>query len=157
MRTRPALWLSVVLLGGLALVGCDFLTGSDRDEVQNRIRDRIEDRREQWDSQGIDSYEFTYSQQVGTTVIDTVKIFVREGAVDSIYTDPSTPDEDLLVGSIDSFFNLIESRVGQDDTEFGAEFNEEQGYPTQYTASFPDNPNEAILTLSLTEIGTDGS
>jgi hypothetical protein len=156
MKTQVVLRLCVLLLGGVVLVGCDFVTGSDREDVQDRIRERIENRQDQWASQNIVDYEFTYSQQIGEDFVDSVKVYVRGGDVDSISTSMPISREKLLVGTVDSFFDLILARVGEEESQFNADFDQEVGYPTEYTATFADRPDHAVVTLSVSSSeGTD--
>lgn len=131
------------LLGG----GCDFGNGAE-----NQPRDRLERAREQWREQDIQDYRFVYRQQRGEVIVDTAEVFVRGGQVDSIHTEPEVSEDELLVGTIESFFDLIEARIGEDESQFGANFDQEKGFPIEYNAGFQDDRrNQDIITLSVEE------
>jgi len=133
----------------LVLPGCDF---GSQNEVQDRIRERVENRRQQWQDQDIEDYKLVYAQQVGDVRIDTVSVFVTAGTVDSINTTPDVSEDELLVGTVGSFFDLIEARIGESDSQFSAGFNNEQGYPVEYTADFQDGrPSQTVLTTALND------
>lgn len=131
----------------LVLPGCDF---GSQNEVQERIRERVENRRQQWQAQDIEDYKLVYAQQVGDVRIDSVTVFVTAGTVDSITTSADVPEDELLVGTISAFFDLIEARIGERDSQFSAGFNNERGYPVEYTADFRDGrPSQTVLTTAL--------
>jgi hypothetical protein len=142
---RVAKCLVVVLL--FSTSGCDF---SQQDEIQDRMRERVENRRQQWQSQGIETYRLIYSQQVGNVLVDTVRVVVTGGTVDSSSTSVDVSEAELLVGTVDSFFDLIEARIGEEESQFDVQFNQERGYPTRYTADFQDDrPSQTVLTIGL--------
>lgn len=137
--------LAVVLL--FSVSGCDF---SEQDEIQDRMRERVENRRQQWESQGIETYRLIYSQQVGDVLVDTVRVVVTGGTVDSSSTSVDVSEAELLVGTVDSFFDLIEARIGEEESQFDVQFNQERGYPTRYTADFRDDrASQTVLTIGL--------
>lgn len=142
---RVAKCLVVVLL--FSMSGCDF---SQQDEIQDRMRERVENRRQQWESQGTETYRLIYSQQVGDILVDTVRVVVTGGTVDSSSTSVDVSEAELLVGTVDSFFDLIEARIGEEESQFDVQFNQERGYPTRYTADFRDDrPSQTVLTIGL--------
>ncbi|MCS3823614.1 hypothetical protein GGP51_002569 [Salinibacter ruber] len=148
MMNRNLLCFFILVMGG-TLAGCDFITGSDREQVQSQIRQRIESRRDQWSSQNIHDYSFVYSQRVGKKVVDSVKVYVKKGRVDSICTSVHTSEKRVLVGTVDSFFSLILKRVGEKKSQFSADFEQELGYPTEYTAKFANRPDHVVSTFSV--------
>lgn len=144
-KTRVAQCLVVVLL--LSISGCDF---SEQDEIQDRMRDRVESRRQQWESQGIETYRLIYSQQVGDVLVDTVRVVVSGGTVDSSTSSVDGSETELLVGTVDSFFDLVEARIGEEESQFDVQFNQERGYPTRYTADFRDGrASQTVSTIRL--------
>jgi hypothetical protein len=151
MRTLPRpLHLSCIVLA-LALLGtgCDFLSGSEESEVDDALRQRVEQERAKWQEQSITTYRLELGQRIGTTLVDTVKVFVRDGAVDSIYTSREIPQDEVAVTTVESFFDRIKDRIGEDTSEFTADFDEERGYPTEYRAGLEDEPNEVVVTHGL--------
>ena len=144
-KSRVVQCLVVVLL--FTMSGCDF---SEQDEIQDRMRERVENRRQQWESQGIETYRLIYSQQVGDVLVDTVSVVVTGGTVDSSSISVDVSEAELLVGTVDSFFDLIEARIGEEESQFDVQFNQERGYPTRYTADFRDDrPSQTVLTIGL--------
>lgn len=135
----------VVIVAGLTLGSCDFGFNA-----QSQVRERLENAQEKWQAQEIQTYRFVYQQQRGQTIVDTVEVFVRTGQIDSICTVPEVSDEELLVGTVDSFFDLIEVRIEEDESQFGANFDREQGFPIDYNASFRDGRRDQdIITISV--------
>jgi hypothetical protein len=53
------------------------------------------------------------------------------------------------VTTVESFFDRIKDRIGEDTSEFTADFDEERGYPTEYQAGLEDQPNEVVVTHGL--------
>jgi len=139
---------------GVALVvfvvsGCDLFDGPGQ-KLQDDIKQRVQERRQQWEDQGIENYRLVYSQQVGETLVDSVHVRAEQGSVDSIDVSQDVPKEDLLVGTVDSFFDLIEARIGEEESQFTADFDQDQGFPTSYTADFEDDrPSQTVLTIAL--------
>lgn len=134
--------ISVSIFGG-----CNF--GFD---VENQVRDRLNEARQRWQEQSIRNYQLTYSQQRGNVIIDTAEVFVRSGTVDSIATPPNVSEDELLIGTVESFFELVKARIGEEDSQFGANFDEERGYPTSYNADFQDGRrNQDIITIALVD------
>jgi len=151
MRTRPrSLYLSCIVLAlALLSTGCDFLSGSEESEVDDALRQRLEQERAKWQEQGITTYRLELGQRIGTTQVDTVKVFVRNGAVDSLYTSREIPQDQVAVTTVESFFDRINDRIGEDTSEFTADFDEERGYPIEYRAGLEDQPNEVVVTYGL--------
>lgn len=132
-------------IGILVIGGCDFGGG-----VEDLVRDRLENARQRWQEQDIQNYQLIYAQQRGDVIVDTVEVFVRSGTVDSTATSPEVSEEELLVGTVESFFDLIESRIGEEESQFGANFDEDQGFPTDYNADFTDDRrSHDIITIAL--------
>jgi hypothetical protein len=133
----------LLLCGGLSVGGCDF-----GNSARNQARDRLENARERWQAQETQNYRFVYRQQRGEIIVDTAEVFVRGGRVDSIHTVPNVSEDELLVGTIESFFDLIEARIGEDDSQFGANFDDERGFPIDYNAGFQDDRrSQDIITV----------
>jgi len=142
-----------LVIAALAIAGCDFFG----DDATNAVRDRLDRARQKWENQDIQNYEFRYSQQRGETIVDTARVFVQSGEVDSIATTPQVDEEELLVQTVQSFFDLIEARI-DDDNPYGARFDQELGYPTEYNANYQgDRRDEDIITLALVESDSTGS
>jgi len=137
--------------GALVLGGCDLITACEADAVEERIRERLQAERAKWKAQGIDRYRLTYAQQIGSRRVDTVDVFVNDGTVDSIRTARETPRDSALVGTVASFFDRIEARIGEEESQFSASFDEERGFPTEYTADFQDRPSQTVITQSLVD------
>jgi len=136
----------------MAAVGaCDILSGENRAETREAIRKRIESQQQKWDDQEIDSYRLTYSQQVGDVLSSGVEVYVSSGTVDSVRTPDNVSREDLLVGTVDSFFDLLLDRFEKAGSRFRADFNEERGFPINYEGDFNDRPSETVVTESVTE------
>jgi len=146
-------FLLLLLIGAVTVTGCDLYG----DDVRDAAQDRLDRARQKWQDQGITDYQFMYSQQRGETIVDTAQVFVQSGQVDSIATTPEVPEDELLVGTVESFFELIEGRI-KDDNRFGANFDQEFGYPTDYNADFEgDRRSEDIITLELGETANSDS
>ncbi len=113
----------------------------------------MEEARQRWQEEAIQDYQFVYTQQRGDVIVDTAEVFVRAGTVDSIATSPAdVPEEELLVGTVESFFDLIEPRIGEEDSQFGANFDEDQGFPTEYNAGFQDDRRDQdIITIEFVD------
>jgi hypothetical protein len=63
-------------------------------------------------------------------------------------------EDEPLVGTISSFFDLIEARVGESDSQFGANFDDTRGFPVNYNAGFQDDRrSQDIITLEVTAQG----
>jgi len=152
MKNSYVLSLSVgVLVGVLVMGSCDLFSDAN-DEVSNQILERVRNRRQQWQDQNIEDYQLIYSQQVGDVLVDSVEVFVRSRMVDSIATSQDLPEDEVLVGTVGSFFDLVEARIGEDDSQFNADFDEEQGFPTRYTADFQDDRrSQTVLTTALVD------
>lgn len=135
----------VALVGGFVLGGCNF--GSN---AENQARNQLENAREKWQAQEMQNYRFVYQQQRGGTIVDTIEVFVQTGQVDSVRTVPEVSDEEILVRTIDSFFDLIEARIGEEESQFGANFDSEKRFPVDYNAGFQDGRrSQDIITLSV--------
>lgn len=140
------------VFGALLSGGCDFGTSA-----RSQARDRLKNARDQWQAQNIQDYRFVYRQQRGEVIVDTAEVFVRGGTVDSVHTVPDVSEDELLVGTIASFFDLIEARIGEDGSQFGANFDPERGFPTDYNAGFQDDRrNQDIITVTV-EAQDEGS
>jgi len=149
MQSQILTWfhLLTLVIGGAVLGGCD--AGFD---VENQVRDQLNEARQRWQEQSIRNYQFIYAQQRGDVTVDTAEVFVRSGTVDSIATSPEVTEDELLVGTVSSFFNLIEDRIGEDDSQFGADFDDEKGFPASYNADFQDERrNQDIITIALVD------
>jgi len=149
MKARIPTWfyLLTLVIGVVVSGGCD--AGFD---VENQVRDQLDEARQRWQEQSIRNYQFIYAQQRGDVIVDTAEVFVRSGTVDSIATSPAVAEDELLVGTVGSFFDLIEARIGEDDSQFGADFDEEQGFPVSYNADFQDDRrNQDIITIALVD------
>lgn len=145
VKSSTRLWMFVLVIGGLGLGGCGF--GGN---AQNQVREQLENAREKWQAQEIQDYRLVYQQQRGSTIVDTVEVFVQTGQVDSIRTTPTVSDGELLVRTVDSFFDLIEARIAEDASQFGANFDTEQGFPIDYNANFNDGRrSQDIITVAL--------
>jgi hypothetical protein len=140
-------YLLTLTIGGTVVGGCD--AGFD---VENQVRDQLDEARQRWQEQSIRNYQFIYAQQRGDVIVDTAEVFVRSGTVDSIATSPEVSEDELLVGTVGSFFDLIEDRIGEDDSQFGADFDDEQGFPVSYNADFQDDRrSQDIITIALVD------
>jgi hypothetical protein len=150
MKRTPFFSFVLSFLAGILLLsGCDF-EGTARSEIRNQLQEA----REKWQAQGTENYRFVYSQQRGDVIIDTVEVFVRGGRMDSIRTVPDVGEDEPLVGTIASFFDLIEARVGESDSQFGANFDDTRGFPVNYNAGFQDDRrSQDIITLEVTAQG----
>ena len=141
------------LIGGLLIGGCDF-----GNSARSQAQDRLENARERWQTQEIQDYRFVYRQQRGEVIVDTAEVFVRGGSVDSTHTVPNVSEDELLVGTIESFFDLIEARIGEEDSQFGANFDRERGFPIDYNAGFQDDRrSQDIITVSVEALNQNGS
>lgn len=142
--------LLVLAAGVFAVAGCD-ISG----DVKDQVRAKLENARQQWQEQDIQDYRFRYSQQRGSVIVDTVEVFVRSGTIDSIATSPDVSEDEPLVGTVESFFDLIEDRVdeaGDDDSQFSASFDDRRGFPTSYSADFRDERRDHdIITIGLAD------
>ena len=146
-------FLLLLLFGSLSVGACDFENGA-----RSQARDRLDNAREKWQSQGTQNYRFVYRQQRGEVIVDTAEVFVRGGSVDSIHTVPDVSESELLVGTIESFFDLIEARIGEDESQYGANFDRERGFPTDYNAGFQDGRrNQDIITVEVEAQGGSNS
>lgn len=152
MRHTPAFQIVTgILVCILVVSGCDTFNEAN-DELASEIRQRVEERRQQWRDQDIEDYQLIYSQQVGDVIVDSVEVFVRSQAVDSIATSKDISDDEVLVGTVESFFDRIEARIGDDESRFTADFDQEQGFPTRYTADFEGGrKSETVLTTALVD------
>jgi len=143
----------VAVLACMALLltsaGCDVLTGESTDETRDAVRQRVETARQTWQDQGGSDYRVKYSQQVADVVYRDIEVFVSNGTVDSVRASTNLSEKNLIVTTVDSFFNRILERVGEDDSQFSVNFNEEMGYPVEYQASFSNRPNEGVVTQSV--------
>lgn len=149
MKARIPMWfyLLTLAIGGTVVGGCD--AGFD---VENQVRGQLDEARQRWQEQSIRNYQFIYAQQRGDVIVDTAEVFVRSGTVDSIATSPEVSEDELLVGTVGSFFDLIEDRIGEDDSQFGADFDDEQGFPVSYNADFQDDRrSQDIITIALVD------
>ena len=148
-------WTALVAIAlALTSAGCGVFGGGAQSGLQDQIRQRIQDKRAQWRSQEIDDYRLVYEQSIGDRVVDSIEVFVRGREVDSTHTSRSSGEVDRLVGTVASFFTLVEARVGEEASQFSVEFDDESGYPIEYEASFSDDRrNHAVFTISLEATG----
>lgn len=138
-----------ILASSFVVSGCDIFN-EPGDELSDQFSQRVQDRRQQWQDQNIVDYKLIYSQQVGDVLVDSVEVFVRSKTVDSIATSRDIPEEEILVGTVESFFKLIEDRIGEDESQFTVDFDAERGFPTRYTADFQNGRrSQTILTNAL--------
>lgn len=160
MKTKQCLTFYLFLASALVLLwvpGCDLFTAPGQDGLREKMKKRVQERREQWEEQGIENYQLKYSQQIGETRVDSVSVHVQDGAVDSVLVSSTVSRDELLVGTVDSFFDLIESRLGEPESQFSADFDQNLGFPTSYTADFLDGrPSQTVVTLALRD-STGGS
>jgi len=140
-------WLVVLLVGTPLVGGCDF--GFD---TQDEVRNQFEEARQRWQGQDILDYNLLYTQQRGDIIVDTAEVFVRSGEVDSLSVSPDVPEEELLVGTVESFFDLIEARIGEEDSQYRADFDDDRGFPVSYNADFQDDRRDQdIITIALVD------
>lgn len=141
--------LTVGLVAVLIVSGCDIFS-EPNDELSDQIRQRVQQRRQQWQDQNIEDYQLIYSQQVGDILVDSIRVVVRSRTVDSVFTSRDLSEDEVLVKTVLSFFDLIESRIGEDESQFSADFDENRGFPTRYTADFQDGrQSQTVLTTAL--------
>lgn len=143
--------LICVLFGTFIISGCDLFTNPG-EALSDKISQRVQERRQQWKDQTIEDYQLIYSQQVGDILVDSVQVFVRSRTVDSVRTSRDIPEEEILVETVGSFFDLIEARIGEDASQFTTDFDEDHGFPTRYTADFQDGrQSQTVLTTALVD------
>lgn len=145
--------LIVYLFGLVFLAGCDVLLGGQEEDVRQAIREQVDQREQLWQDQEINDYQLVYSQLADRKRIDSVIVFVSGGDVDSTWTSSTAGREDIVVEDVESFFQVIRDRVGDDDVDtWNANFNDSLGYPSQYQAVFVDGEEEEVKVLDLSGV-----
>ena len=111
------------------MAGCGF---SGSENVNDEFQKRLNQAREVWNQQDINSYELTYERRRAGNPSVTVTTEVVNGSIQSAVTSSgeSFPVEQAL--SVPRFFDVIEEAIQKDNRQFAADFNDEQGYPTNY-------------------------
>lgn len=134
------------------LTGCDLIP-QENEKLREEMMKEIEDREMEWRDKDINRYKFTYSQQVGDLKVDSISVFVDEGAVDSVHSSRPIEKEDMLVETVESFFRLIEQRVQSNGmSQYSVSFDEEWSYPTEFMAIYEERPREEISTINVTSM-----
>lgn len=133
---RPLLLYLLPLL----LTSCTLL-GDDGDR-----RSELERRRQQWERQGIDSYEYELNIACFCPYFGPVQITVRADTVAALAFDPP-PDlpppteaqSAFYDRTVDDLFDVIERafRQGADDLE--VEYHDALGYPTRISIDYYEN------------------
>ena len=145
----PYQLLGALLASLLVLAtGCDFLDPGD--SVEDDQRALVEEGQQQWERQEIDSYRMTYRQEVGTTAVDTVVIEVQDGAFESFQASEPIDADELIVRTVDAFFDHIDRQIGNDDVlNLSVNFEDSLGYPVEYAAARDERDNELVETFEL--------
>lgn len=143
---RPILFL-VILMGFGFVFGCDFFS---EESIREEQRARIDENKQRWTEQNITDYYLTYRQRANEAVIDSITIFVSARTLDSMSATSSISRENVLVKNVDSFFEQIREKVGNENVlDFAVNFDDSLGYPSRYAATFEDRPDEEIVTLEF--------
>ena len=137
----------------VVLSGCDLLMF---DEAEDDQLDVVDEHEQLWQDQGIADYRVTYGQQTGGGVkIDTFHVFVSEQTVDSVETSASR--DELIVDTVDSFFEHIRGRIGDDNVlNLSINFQDNIGYPTTFEALLDEGADERIETFEIVEDESEG-
>ncbi|WP_263818216.1 DUF6174 domain-containing protein [Salinibacter sp.] len=148
LRVGPVILVLVLVAGA----GCDILSQQNTEDTRDAIRERVEMARQTWAEQDISTYQVTYDQRVGSVAASNIEVYVSGGEVDSVSSLGSIEEDDLLVTTIDSFFDLVLDRIGEEGSRFRADFDDEQGFPVSYNADFQDDRrNQDIITIALVD------
>jgi hypothetical protein len=136
-RRIPRGWLTLVLV---VVAGCSVF---DPDDYEDE-RERLSERREQWRSQGIDSYEFVLQRLCfcggGTTPANVV---VRNGqriSVTNVETGEPVPElfEDAYL-TVAELFAFIEDAIEREAYSIDVEYDAQYGYPTSIRIDYIEN------------------
>lgn len=145
LRVGPVVLVLVLVVGS----GCDLLSQQNTEDTRDAIRERVEKARQTWAEQDISAYRVIYYQRIGSVRASNIEVYVSGGEVDSVSSLGSIEEEDLLVTTIDSFFDRVIDRIGEDDSRFQTRFDDEKGYPVSYEANREGRPREVIRTDSI--------
>jgi hypothetical protein len=115
----------LLVLGG---AGCASVTGPLDEE-----RDRLEQARAQWRSQGMTSYAYVYRRSCfcapGST--EPMTITVRNNAIQSVVRISDGERQDpALFDTVDGLFELLGDALDGDPAQFRADYDAGRGYPT---------------------------
>jgi hypothetical protein len=134
MRARRHLsavfpWAALVSVLGLALAGCGVTgpTGS-----LDRERQRLEQARAQWRSQGITDYQFTFRRSCfcAPAAREPALVTVRQGAIVSVESvSNGAPQDPALYFTIEGLFDLLEDAIDGDADQLTASYDSALGYP----------------------------
>lgn len=120
---------AVAALSLLLLPGCLF----DASEERELIRDQILESREQWRSQGIDSYRILYNFQSEGVVRTQIGVDVRDGEVDAVRLGGQpAPDliDDPVALTVEEIFDFALAAAEDDDERIRqAGFDRARGFP----------------------------
>lgn len=129
----------------LAAAGCGITGASD---PLDRERERLEQARAQWRSQGIADYRFTFRRACfcAPDVREPAVVTVRRGAIVSVESVATgSPQDPALYYTIEGLFDLLEDAIDQEAARLTADYDSALGYPR---SAFIDR-NEMIADEEL--------
>lgn len=126
---RVVLGAMLTSLVGLASAGCGLTGPSD---LLDRERERLEQARAQWRSQGIVDYAFTFQRSCfcAPDAREPVVVSVRRGAIVSVerVADGQPVDPEFYY-TIEGLFTLLEDSIDQGAASLSATYDSALGYP----------------------------
>jgi Family of unknown function (DUF6174) len=128
--SRAVFGIPVVFLVALVAAGCD--TTGPTDDL-DRERERLEQARAQWRSQGIVDYRYTFRRSCfcGPDVREPAQVVVRGGQIVSVQSVASgAPLDPALYYTVEGLFDLLEDAIDQEAARLSATYDSGLGYPT---------------------------
>lgn len=121
---------AVAVLLALAASGCGSVSGPDELDEE---RDRLQQARAQWLSQGLRDYQYTFRRSCfcapGST--EPMRITVRGNAIASVVRiSDGAPQDPAVFDTIDGLFDLLAEAIDTDAAQFRAEYDGRLGFPT---------------------------
>jgi hypothetical protein len=145
------LWMScflVILLAGLAAAGTGCGSG-------NGVKDALDQHRERWADQDIDSYR--YELQVvcfcPPEATGPVLVIVRDGITDSVLyvANGNTPEQPYFerYDTIEDLFLVIDDALDQEAHEIDVTYDETLGFPTRIAIDFIEAAIDDEVTYTI--------
>ena len=123
--------VALAALLGLGAFGCGSATAPS--DPLERERERLQQARGQWRSQGIADYRFDFRRICfcAPPFTDPVRVTVRRGAIVAVErVSDAAPQDPAFYYTIEGLFSVLEEAIDQDANQLTASYDSALGYPT---------------------------
>jgi len=146
-RFHPVISKTVLLAVFVALTGCSDLFSPDRD------RSRLEENRDKWRAQGLNSYTFTFRQGCFCGITEPVRVVVVNGsAVNATLISNSQLIDPRFVSSIESLFDFIDRGIAKHSVVLEVTYDPARGFPTRIVSDGSKNIADDEVTYEVSDV-----